>query len=104
MGWHSMLVWDKEAKNYCCPDPETEKTEEVQYCWKYDTKTGIYGDCCTANGQWTCNDGKCISKDKLCDGTKDCSRGEDEKSSACPGVLRSHDIIGLQVSKSCHIG
>ena len=60
-------------------------------------------DCCKANGQWSCSDGKCISKDKLCNGNRDCSGGEDEKSSACPGVLRSHDIIGLRVSSSCHV-
>ncbi|GEM_PF-6406454 len=32
-----------------------------------------------SSGEYTCNNGECISKSYLCDGDKDCSKGEDEE-------------------------
>jgi len=72
----------------CCPSPE--KTVDEKRCNSQD--------CCEATGKFTCNNGRCINFDYLCDGDNDCEGEdkEDELYDACPGVLRSHDIIGLK--------
>jgi len=76
----------KDADPSCCPSPE--KTVEEKRCNDQD--------CCKATGKYTCKNRKCIDTDLLCDGNKDCGTNEDELNDACPGVLRSHDIIGLK--------
>ena len=34
-------------------------------------------------GQWKCSNGRCITKDLLCDGEDDCDDGSDETEDVC---------------------
>ncbi|CAL4064347.1 unnamed protein product, partial [Meganyctiphanes norvegica] len=43
--------------------------------WEYHELNALKTDC---TNKFTCQDGKCISPDMLCDGRKSCAKGEDE--------------------------
>lgn len=47
-------------------------------------------------GEFECNDGTCIERERLCDGFRDCSEGDDEDPQNCPYLPESEtDDEGL---------
>uniref|UniRef100_A0A8D0DZC0 Uncharacterized protein n=1 Tax=Salvator merianae TaxID=96440 RepID=A0A8D0DZC0_SALMN len=57
------------------------------YCWHQKieiTGTGNSNVECQGNANaWQCNDGRCIDATWICDGTRDCEDGSDEKNCVC---------------------
>ena len=57
-----------------------------------------------SNGEYTCNNGKCIPKDYVCDGEDDCNNGEDEKGCSVPqDTYVGNDTSACEVGAPCEV-